>query len=78
MKLTVEPDPVHFRGLAPRGASGLKFHRFALISRALVSRPARGEWIEIWSGISRRLAMPSRPARGEWIEIMCATQSRAW
>ena len=35
-----------------------------------MSRPARGEWIEI-SIAAMRLSKPSksRPARGEWIEI---------
>ena len=33
------------------------------------SRPARGEWIEMFSCVYPNAAFMSRPARGEWIEI---------
>ena len=34
-----------------------------------VSRPARGEWIEMRKSTGLMCAVESRPARGEWIEI---------
>ena len=34
-------------GLAPRGASGLKFHTWRICNTTVPSRPARGEWIEM-------------------------------
>ena len=34
-----------------------------------MSRPARGEWIEILYLRGRDITVKSRPARGEWIEI---------
>ncbi len=37
------------------------------------SRPARGEWIEIYSGYSSSTYLRSRPARGEWIEMRMKT-----
>ena len=33
------------------------------------SRPARGEWIEIYARRMPVLMIASRPARGEWIEM---------
>ena len=56
-------------GLAPRGASGLKYSIPSSISISVTSRPARGEWIEILKSSAVSLMVPSRPARGEWIEI---------
>ena len=35
----------------------------------MVSRPARGGWIEIRLSLRRRGAIWSRPARGGWIEM---------
>jgi len=44
--------------------------------RALVSLPARGEWIEI-NIVSRcRVILMSLPARGEWIEINIVSRCR--
>ena len=36
---------------------------------ALLSRPARGGWIEIGNIIQTTVKGTSRPARGGWIEI---------
>ena len=35
----------------------------------LLSRPARGAWIEIAVGAAAKAAQTSRPARGAWIEM---------
>ena len=55
--------------LAPRGASGLKSVGLAAADGADMSRPARGEWIEIGQSAPDPHRQQSRPARGEWIEI---------
>ena len=59
-------------GLAPRGASGLKFAIPLHLLSAMSSRPTRGEWIEISDTSILLCHARSRPTRGEWIEI-CST-----
>ena len=40
------------------------------VVESIVSRPARGAWIEITAaGVTVAVALVSRPARGAWIEI---------
>ena len=42
-----------------------------VICTLLLSRPARGAWVEISSDIStKRECLWSRPARGAWVEII--------
>ena len=41
-----------------------------------MSRPARGEWIEIYALCSKPGQVKSRPARGEWIEIAPVMQPK--
>ena len=40
-----------------------------VICTLLLSRPARGAWVEIQKMSSRYLVVSSRPARGAWVEI---------
>ena len=54
---------------APQGARGLKYRRFLLSSDLIVSRPARGAWVEMILGIDIEPCSKSRPARGAWVEI---------
>ena len=56
-------------GRAPRGARGLKHIVYTETERQVLSRPARGAWIETAREIgSCEHSIPSRPARGAWIE----------
>ena len=43
------PRPCRHPRLAPRGASGLKYIAYSKWVVAFASRPARGEWIEIFN-----------------------------
>ncbi len=57
-------------GLAPCGASGLKFYDLQDGDHLYKSRPVRGEWIEIsCTDVESIRNGKSRPVRGEWIEI---------
>ena len=46
-------------------------------SSSLLSRPARGAWIEIGLCSDRLMYPVSRPARGAWIEIVTAAAVKA-
>ena len=51
----------------------MKYDGHVVDLAALVSRPARGAWIEIALAMCLRLMIAtSRPARGAWIEILRA------
>ena len=41
-----------------------------------MSRPARGEWIEIYKRAIAASMKRSRPARGEWIEILLTLERK--
>ena len=41
----------------------------------LLSRPTRGEWVEIQNGPRSSLPPESRPTRGEWVEIKIAANA---
>ena len=50
--------------LAPRGASGLKFHSWCTYPACCGSRPARGEWIEIFHASDCMICAFSLAPRG--------------
>ena len=53
---------------APHGARGLKPLLLHCLGNKLLSRPARGAWIETSHVSHGRRRQRSRPARGAWIE----------
>ena len=56
----------------------MKFLAAVVILVAVVSRPARGAWVEISSQRKVKTAYWSRPARGAWVEMRvdCASSSK--
>ena len=62
-------ETVTFCCPVPRGAGGLKYEIGRRERDDIVSRPARGGWIEMIDGRKNLSYMTSRPARGGWIEI---------
>ena len=60
----------HHCGLAPCGASGLKYTSPRELARPAPSRSLRGEWIEISTPVYLPSCSASRSLRGEWIEIL--------
>ena len=40
-----------------------------VICTLLLSRPARGAWVEMWAYYTNAHVPASRPARGAWVEI---------
>ena len=54
----------------PQGVRGLKWSSIGLIKIPMLSHPARGAWIEIFSIPDEEQARRmSHPARGAWIEM---------
>ena len=41
-----------------------------VICTLLLSRPARGAWVEMYQHTEHNSAEESRPARGAWVEMM--------
>ena len=56
-------------GRAPHGARGLKFLLLGMLLISIMSRPARGAWIEMRTRLFPPSSSASRPAWGAWIEI---------
>ena len=49
----------------------MKYCYYGLVRRYVLSRPARGAWVEIFPMGERFAALTwSRPARGAWVEIL--------
>ena len=72
------------KGLAPRGASGLKCFRVIVINHdRAVSRPARGEWIEITMAYSSSPCLRGLAPRGasglkcQTVPLLCHTDRLA-
>ena len=42
-----------------------------VICTLLLSRPARGAWVEMYQHTEHNGTEESRPARGAWVEISC-------
>ena len=65
-------------GRAPHGARGLKQREEINIDYDLMSRPARGAWIETTWQSAPCAVKESRPARGAWIETAHRTRRHRW
>ena len=70
MKFTIAGIVLRILRRAPQGARGLKSVLVAFSSLLLLSRPARGAWVEILILIDEiGVLHSSRPARGAWVEM---------
>ena len=64
MKLHFQPALTAAERRAPRGARGLKLEKLSMFADALMSRPARGAWIETWRPRGGRTVEKVAPRAG--------------